>query len=130
MSRFPDPILTKIKYTARLKVLLAKVRKLEKRERYQLYMSMMGHDPYDVDGEDWAFILHRLVGGSHNVEMYQRRISATETELNRQGYSDAEREEAFREIYEEDPKFLDPILDLVHRKLDDFYKIAGRPDRR
>jgi len=116
-------------YIARMKTLLAKVKSLHRRDRYRLYMSMMGSDPFEVDGTDWAYTLHRMVAGSHNIASYERQVVALEKEM-RDGVQgdDVTLEGEWRKLYQADSHLLDPILDLVHRKIDEFYTYAGRPD--
>ena len=121
--------LAKLVFVARLKTLLTKVKSLHRRDRYRLYMSMMGTDEFVVDGTDWAHTLHRMVAGSHNIASYDKRIATLEGELKQSsGLDDEGLAAAWKEAYQKDNHLLDPVLDLVHRKIEEFYAYAGRPD--
>ena len=115
-------ILLKIKYITRLKTLLTKVNSMGRSEKYQLYMNMMGHEPYMVEGDNWAFILHRMVAGRHNIAEYQNQVDKMENGL----LTDHGINVVISQILAFESKFLDPVLDLAPTKMRDFYEIAGK----
>ncbi len=122
--------MAKVRRLARLRTMLAQARRLDRREKYRLYMSMMGADPEWIEGEDWAFILHKLVAGSHNVLAFEKEATRMERELAEEAaLADDDLNRWHRLALEEDPGFLDGVLDLVHRKIAAFYAYAGDPAR-
>ncbi|MBF0169536.1 MAG: hypothetical protein HQK87_00360 [Nitrospinae bacterium] len=126
----PPSLMAKVRRLARLRTLLAQARRLDRREKYRLYMSMMGADPAWIEGEDWAFILHKLVAGSHNVAAFEKEATRLEQELRGEAALAGDDPARWhKRALETEPTFLDPVLDLVHRKIAAFYAYAGDPAR-
>lgn len=93
-------------------------------------MSMMGGEPEWIEGEDWAFILHKLMAGSHNVTAYEKEVLRIEQELAGEAALAGDDLGRWRRlVHDDDPTFLDGVLDLVHRKIAAFYSYAGDPVR-
>lgn len=129
MYRCPkETIVARVRRMTRLTALVAQVRRMDRRARYRLYMSMMGHPPHMIEGDDWAFILHRMVAGSHNLVAYEKEAARIRTGLMETCGLDADGIDAwYRRVHANEPTFLDPVIDLAHRKTAEYYAYAGHP---